>query len=230
MVLVKKEVIMRKINNEGIEYLKKWEGLKLSAYKDDAGVLTIGYGHTGPDVTEGQIITEAEAEELLIKDLDRFERAVNNTINVRLTANQFTTLVSFAFNVGDQAFKDSTLVKRLNKGDYASVPQELLRWNISGGKINNGLINRRAAEIGLWAKGSYVAPQTKCCKQDPSKKYENTAMMATGAGGIGALLNEMASYLHLYALNFVVIKYVFIGLTLTGLAFTLWSKLNKLKA
>ena len=98
--------------------LKQWEGLRLTAYKDSGGVLTIGYGHTGPDVKAGMTITEAQAEMLLMRDLSRFEQSVERSVKVPLTDNQFGALVSFAYNVGTEAFERSTLLKKLNEGDY----------------------------------------------------------------------------------------------------------------
>lgn len=140
-----------------LEKLKQWEGLRLEAYQDSGGVWTIGYGHTGPDVRKGLRITEAQAGELLRADLARFEHAVNEAVAVPLTDNQFGTLVSFAFNVGEAAFRRSTLLKRVNARQYNDVPAQLARWVHAGGKRMQGLVNRRAAEAGLWAAGAFVA-------------------------------------------------------------------------
>ena len=89
-----------KISQEGINVIKNFEGCRLKTYADTGGVATIGYGHTGSDVHSGQCISEQEAENLLRKDLERFEKAVNTEVNVSLSQNQFDALVSFAFNVG----------------------------------------------------------------------------------------------------------------------------------
>lgn len=150
----------RKINKEGLELIKRWEGLRTTAYRDVGGVLTIGYGHTTaagpPTVAVGMKITEAEAEAILKRDLAVFEAAVERNVKVELTDNQFAALVSFTYNVGPGALARSTLLKRLNAGDYDAVPAELMKWNKVQGKPVKGLTNRRAAEAGLWAKGSYV--------------------------------------------------------------------------
>jgi lysozyme len=152
----------RKINQEGLNLIKQWEGLELAAYKDVAGVLTIGYGHTStagtPKVVTGQRITEAQAEEILKSDLAKFEERVNRLVKVPLTENQFATLVSFDFNTG--ALHKSTLLKKLNAGDYEAVPVELMKWVNAGGKKVKGLVNRRSAEAGLWAKGEFVSSNT----------------------------------------------------------------------
>lgn len=163
------------LNAETIRMLKQWEGLVLYAY-DDAdgsrprrkimpgdkvrGTLTIGYGHTGPDVKPGMTCTEAEAEEWLRKDTAWSMRAVNDLVKVKLTHNQFGALVSFVYNVGATNFRNSTLLRKLNSGDYAAVPAELARWTKQrqNGQLVavQGLVNRRAAEAGLWARGEFV--------------------------------------------------------------------------
>ncbi|WP_273782995.1 lysozyme [Bartonella sp. ML69XJBT] len=152
---------MRKISKEGLELIKQWEGLRLEAYKDTACVWTIGYGHTSragkPLVHKGMRLTKEQAEEILCEDLKQFEKAVEQSVTVSLTDSQFAALVSFCYNVGTKAFCQSTLLKKLNQGDYESVPVELQKWNKVGGKCLKGLSNRRAAEAGLWAKGAYVS-------------------------------------------------------------------------
>ncbi len=147
----------RKVTDEVIERIKRWEGLRLTAYRDAGGVWTIGYGHTGAPARAGATITLAQAEGLLRQDLAAFEAAVERVITVPLTDNQFGALVSFAFNVGEAAFARSTLAARLNGGDYNSVPEQLARWVHAGGKRLQGLVNRRAAEAGLWASGAFVS-------------------------------------------------------------------------
>ncbi|AQX28404.1 MULTISPECIES: lysozyme [unclassified Bartonella] len=152
---------MRKISKEGLALIKQWEGLRLKAYQDAVGVLTIGYGHTvqagEPVVKDGMEITHLEAEALLRKDLSQFERTVERKVKQPLTDEQFAALVSFCYNVGIEAFCNSTLLRKLNKGEYEAVPAELQKWTKAGGKRLQGLVHRRAAEAGLWAKGAYVS-------------------------------------------------------------------------
>lgn len=167
---------MRQINAETEAALKQWESFVPYVY-DDAetklkktrlrpgmkvrGTATIGYGHTGPDVYPGAPdITEPQALELLRHDLDPCELCIAKNVKVELTDFQFGALVMFAFNAGIGAFLSSTLLKKLNAGNYAAVPSELAKWNkttIDGKKVvSNGLVNRRAAEAGIWARGSYI--------------------------------------------------------------------------
>ena len=102
------------LSENGLNLIKKFEGCRLRSYRDVANILTIGYGHTGPDVTENMQITSEEAEALLRKDVQRFERGVATAVKVKLNQNEFDALVSFSFNVGLSAFGSSTLLRLLN--------------------------------------------------------------------------------------------------------------------
>lgn len=183
-----------RINAEGIELIKRWEGLKLEAYLCPANVWTIGYGHTRT-ARPGMKINQAEAERLLKDDLIKFETAITLAVKVELTENQFAALVSWAYNVGEGAVKSSTLIRKLNKGDYDAVPVELMRWNKVKGKVNRGLTNRRAAEVGLWSKGSFVTsrevepqePTTPTATIEASKYGGIAAAAAAGAPAIASL-------------------------------------------
>ena len=133
----------------------KVEGERLVAYKDTKGIWTIGVGHTGPDVHEGLRITQEASRRFLAADALEACRAVDRLVRVPLTANQRDALASFVFNLGASRLLSSTLLRLLNRGDYASVPRELARWNketLKDGTVrtNDGLTNRRAAEIDLW--------------------------------------------------------------------------------
>ena len=144
---------MRHINAAGLALLKEFEGCKLTAYPDPAtggDPWTIGYGSTGPHVKRGVTITQAEAERLLLADLDRFEQAVTRYVTVPLTQNQFDALVSFTYNCGQGSLQTSTLLRKLNAGDYAGAQGQFARWNRAGGKEMAGLTRRRAAEAELF--------------------------------------------------------------------------------
>jgi lysozyme len=146
----------RKTNQEGVDLIKRWEGKENEAYKDIVGVWTIGYGHTAaagpPFPFAGMHISDEEAEELLKKDLGKYEQAVEKAVKVPLTDNQFAALVSFTYNLGEGSLRSSTLLKKLNAGDYDAVPSELAKWNKAGGKVVQGLVNRRKDEAKLWRK------------------------------------------------------------------------------
>ncbi|MEG3859764.1 lysozyme, partial [Microcoleus sp. herbarium12] len=111
------------INQDGLNLIKSFEGLYLDAYLDPIGIPTIGYGHT-QGVEEGMTITEAQAEELLRKDLAEFESAVSEAVEVEIDENQFSALVSFSFNLGAGSLFESTLLKLLNQGDFQGAADQ----------------------------------------------------------------------------------------------------------
>lgn len=131
-------------------HLKLWEGCKLVAYKDVGGVWTIGYGSTGPHVFPGLIITQAQADAYLDADLARFEQSINSKVKVSINQNQYDALVSLAYNIGVAGFERSTVLRRLNSGDYDGAADAMLMWNKVNGKIVKGLVNRREAERKLF--------------------------------------------------------------------------------
>ena len=138
-----------KISLEGLSLIKKFEGCKLEAYYCSGGVLTIGYGHTG-GVKETDVITQEEADKLLKGDVLKFEEYVEDNVIVELDQSQFDALVAWTFNLGPGNLRESTMLKKLNDADYASVPSEMKRWNKAGGKTLDGLIRRRNAEALLF--------------------------------------------------------------------------------
>lgn len=140
-----------KISKNGIALIKKFEGCRLTAYKCPSGVWTVGYGHTS-GVKKGQRITQRQAEAYLIEDVRKFENGVNKYVSAPLNQNQFDALVSFTYNCGLTAFKNSTLRKKLNAKDYAGAGEELLRWNKASGVVLDGLKRRRNAEKALFDK------------------------------------------------------------------------------
>ncbi|WP_019104081.1 lysozyme [Chromobacterium haemolyticum] len=139
-----------KTSAKGIALIQKSEGLRLKAYQDSVGVWTIGYGHTGPDVTSALVITHDQADALLARDLEKFEAGIMRLVKVQFNQNQFDALVSFAYNLGLGALQGSTLLRLLNAGDYAGAAAQLPRWNKAGGKELPGLTRRRAAEQALF--------------------------------------------------------------------------------
>lgn len=137
------------------DIIKRFEGLRLRAYPCPSGVWTVGYGHTGPDVRRSTRITEARAEELLSQDIFVVRAALVIHVDVPLTENQRAALISFVFNVGAGNLAASTLLRKLNAGDYDAVPGELRRWvygTVKGKKAKlAGLVARREAEAELWS-------------------------------------------------------------------------------
>jgi GH24 family phage-related lysozyme (muramidase) len=149
----------QKINQAGLDLVEEFEGYekklrdgtdRVMTYIDPVGIPTIGFGHTGPDVTLGRIIDRATAENLLRQDLGKAEAAVSSLVQVQLNSNQFSALVSFVFNVGAGAFKQSTMLKLLNWGKYQEAADQFPRWVMGGGRPLPGLVRRRKAERDLF--------------------------------------------------------------------------------
>lgn len=133
----------------GKDIIKKWEGLRLKAYLCPAGVPTIGYGHTY-NVKMGQTISVSQAELFLDHDYQDAEEQVLSLVKVPLTENQLGALTSFVFNLGSGNLSRSTLLRKLNQGDYTSAAEEFNKWVFAGGKKLNGLVKRRAEERELF--------------------------------------------------------------------------------
>ena len=134
-----------KISDKGIELIKQFEGCRLTAYKDAAGVLTIGYGHT-KNVTVGMKITQAQADAFLRQDLTTAEKAVNK-YKYNYNANQFDALVSFTYNCGSGNLKKIT---DSGKRTLEQISARLPNYNKAAGKVLAGLVKRRAAEKALF--------------------------------------------------------------------------------
>lgn len=141
----------RRINDEGFKLLTTFEGCKLHAYDDGRGVMTIGYGHTH-GVFGGMTITQAQAEQFFHEDLEQFESYVEEAVQVDLNDDQFSALVCFCFNVGPgtEGFGGSTLLQKLNAGDYQGAAGQFPRWNKVDGNPWLGLTRRRLAEQALF--------------------------------------------------------------------------------
>ena len=140
-----------RISEAGVDLIKSFEGCKLEAYKCPAGIWTIGYGHTGSDVTSGLSIDEQEAESLLYDDLAQFENGVNKlTQELDITQGMFDALVCFAYNVGLGNLAKSTLLKLLKQNKVLEASEQFKVWNKSGGKELAGLTRRRNAEAELF--------------------------------------------------------------------------------
>ena len=139
-----------KTGTKGIELIKHFEGCELEAYKCAAGVWTIGYGHI-KGVTPESVITQEQAEQMLVEELNEYEGYINDMVTVPLSQNQFDALVSWVYNLGGGNLKASTLLKVVNSGEFNGVPEQIMRWNKAGGKVLEGLTRRRQAEADLFS-------------------------------------------------------------------------------
>ena len=203
-----------KMSKEGVEaLLKKFEGCKLKAYRCPANVCTIGYGHTSaagtPTVIDGMTITQKQADDILWQDLVKYETAVQGLVTQDLTQHQFDVLVDFAYNAGVGALKSSTLLKKINAGDFDAVPAELMKWTKGkipgkGMQVLPGLLRRRQAESAWWTSSEAAVPSAPAespsddeheqrANPDPvpvrtmaESKQGNAALLTAGLGGLGA--------------------------------------------
>ena len=131
------------------QFIARWEGCKLSAYRDVAGIPTIGYGRT-TDVKMGDVCTQEQADAWLAEEVETFRRGVRGAVLVPLNDNQLAACTSLAYNIGLAAFRGSTLLRKLNDGDYQGAADQFPVWNKAGGRVVHGLVNRRAAEQKLF--------------------------------------------------------------------------------
>lgn len=179
------------LHNE--QLIKEWEALRLEAYKPTPNdVWTIGWGHTAT-AKPGMTITKAQAQKLFEKDTAWAVNAVNREVNVGLNQNQFDALVSFVFNIGETAFRKSTLLRKLNAGDYEGAANEFPRWNKQAGKVLRGLVRRRAHEQELFLSPVSEEPAPRQVDEaDPLKSLGKSKELIGGAvtavtGVIGSL-------------------------------------------
>jgi lysozyme len=142
---------MRHVTEDGLRLIRRFEGFSAVPYLCPAGYLTVGYGHVVKNPAAfRQPITEDEATEILVLDIQKAEKAVLRLITVPLSDGQFDALVSFTFNLGSGALQRSTLRRKVNREDHDEVPAEFLRWVWAGGRKLKGLIRRREAEAALY--------------------------------------------------------------------------------
>ena len=197
------------MSSEGIDaLLKPFEGCKLTAYRCPANICTIGYGHTSaagqPSVMDGMKITQKQAEDILRRDLVKYETYVHDMVQQPLTQHQFDVLVDFVYNEGPGNLKTSTLLKKINVGQFDAVPAELMKFTKGGGKVLAGLVRRRQAEAAWWIADEPAtvsapdeAPTADEHEQrataDPvpartmaDSKQGNAAILTAGLGGLGA--------------------------------------------
>jgi lysozyme len=182
-----------------IEYLvKQFEGLRLEAYRCPAGVCTIGYGHTtsagDPPVKNGMTITKQQADDILSRDLHKYEAAVERLLHQPVTQHQFDALVDFAYNAGVGNLEKSSLLKKVNAAQFNDVPAELMKWTKGGGKTLPGLVRRRQAEAAWWSKGNdhsansedqRTAPDPVPARTMAGSKQGNAAILTASFASVG---------------------------------------------
>lgn len=194
-----------KMSSSGLALLKEFEGLRLRAYKCPAGVWTIGYGHTSaagsPRVTAEMAVSKEAAETVLGRDIIQYEDGVRKLLKVEVTQGQFDALVDFAYNVGVHQLERSTLLKRINAGEFDRAPAEFMKWTKGGGRELPGLVRRRRAEVELWRslhktgsldhEESRSEPDKPKAAQKITQSREANGALIAGAGGAAAVVQEI---------------------------------------
>lgn len=185
-----------RLSYAGLAAIKRHEGLRLAAYQDVAGVWTIGYGTTyyrnGDKVRPGDAITADEAEALLRDQLEDYADSVRTLVQVPLSQAQFDALVSWTYNLGAGALRDSTMLKRLNAGDYAGAADEMLRWVHAGGRPVAGLRNRREAERAMFLTGVDVPVEKPAPSQPTTASKPMAPVVAALLPSIVSMIPELA--------------------------------------
>lgn len=142
----RKNILKMKLSTKGANFIKKEEGgCRLNAYKCQAGVSTIGYGHAFK-VSKNMRITKEEAERFFRSDIARCEEVVKKYVNVKLKQHEFDALISFIFNTGPYAFPKSTMLKLINKKEFSAAAEEFKKWKYGNGRVLPILVRRRKRE------------------------------------------------------------------------------------
>lgn len=141
-----------RFNRRGVNLIAEFEGFRSCPYRDVVGVWTIGYGTTGNVGPHSPCITEAVAKNWLRRDAREFGREIRRLVRVRLSNNEYSALVSFAYNVGAGAFASSTLLRLLNEGKRQAAADQFGQWVYAGGQVYQGLVRRREAERELFLR------------------------------------------------------------------------------
>lgn len=199
------------INDKGIALIKSFEGLRLKAYKalPSEKYFTIGYGHYGADVKEGQTITEAEAEKLLRADLQKYEGKVNKYPAYNWNDNEYSALVSFAYNVGN-------IDGLTKKGERSreEIKKVWTSYSKAGGKEIPGLVRRREAELKLFNEGETMAAEYKTNQKDPKQvKLDKLIELtkATMRGEYGSGVNRKNRLGSAYNAVQAIINYIYLA-------------------
>jgi lysozyme len=219
-----------KLPQEAIDLVKEFEGLRLDAYFDPAGVVTIGYGYTnragyGPGVKMGDKWTKKQAEEMLTLGLETFAAEVLPLLKQQPNPHQFGAFVSLAYNIGVPAFAKSTALKRWNAGDMMGCAEAMAWFNKAGGKVLRGLVRRREAEVALFLK-DYDEPRPPAPDVPRESVAQSTTVqasavqIASGAGAGIAAVGALDGTAQLVAL-------IFAGIVILAAAWVMRERIKK---
>lgn len=207
----------RHINQLGLDIIKRFETLRLTAYADPIGIPTIGYGHTR-GVKLGDTITEEHANMFLADDLQDAESHIEQMINIDININQFSAMVCLVFNIGWSDFAKSTIRRLVNDGDFDGAAGEFCKWNHAGGQQLPGLTRRRQAEEELFRR-----PALKPLSQSRTIAGTSIAGTATVASVAGQL-NDATSTLSGLAPYYKWAGIALGVLAILGVAYAAWAR------
>jgi lysozyme len=195
------------VNAAGMALIESFEGCRTEAYQDCSGIWTIGYGHTSsagpPAVEPGTTVSKPEALAILQTDVGNFSKGVEACLRVPLNDEQFSALVSFAYNIGLTAFGKSSVLRAVNAGQFKAVPGLMAMWIKAGGRIVPGLVARRAAEAALFSRSDDIAgkPSVETTRTTkpvepifPSSASHHTVFAAV-ISSIGGVISSLARHL-----------------------------------
>lgn len=192
-----------RLSNKGAKFVQSFEGYFPKAYLDPIGVLTIGWGHTNhhePKFSAGEVWSREKCEEVFRSDMKLFENEVKRLVKVPLTQGQFDALVSFTYNCGGGNLAKSSLLRKLNAGDYEGAAQQFQYWNKAGGRVLPGLTRRRAAEALMFrdtrpiSKPDPIDEPSSVAEVDNPKPsiFKSKIVQATTAVGVGDVANTLS--------------------------------------
>lgn len=216
-----------RMTEEGLALIREWEGFRGRAYRDAVGIWTIGFGHTSmagaPEVSPGLEISHAQAEKILAHDVETFARGVASAVTATLSDNEFSALVSFAYNVGLGNFRSSSVLKALNAGDRAAVPRRLQLWVKAGGRTLPGMVKRRAAEAALFLKTDDATVRAPVETPAGKPAHRSTTVWAAVSLALLAGLDQVAR-----ALGYGFLGLAFLALTCVGVFWIIRERRRKL--
>ncbi len=239
-----------KLGTRGETLIKDFEGLRLAAYQDQAGVWTIGWGHTGPDARRGNRITPERAQELFDQDNDSAEQVVNRLSALRaepLNQRQFDALVSFEFNTGALSNRKNRVTRYVIEGRDDLVDDEMLRWvHVTDARtkakvVSNGLKRRRHAEATLWTEGA--SPFVTFDERDLQAQIDATsvpsappapvaqaaaspAVQGSAIASVSAVLSTATEQIEPLAQFSDTLRLVFVILALAGVGLAVWGAMR----
>jgi len=229
------------VSKDCVELVKKFEGLHklkddglVHAYRCPAGKWTLGYGAT-KGIRSGSKCTIQEAQQRLVHDLDEHGKIVKKSVNVPLSQGQYDALVSFVFNLGGGAFRSSTLLKKLNAGDYDACPEQIMRWNKArvDGKLQplRGLTRRRTAEAAIFSRDAQLPSDVggpdmvqKPTAEHPKSLTKSKTMAGVGIAGAATGLNEVAGQLQGLVAYADGLKTIFLLCAIGGIALAAYAR------